>query len=175
MVLQILLTSDFYLQVWAAYTSEQIWGKWKNNNNRQIRPNKKQKTKTKNEHKHNTTFLSCLHLKADFGQIKQQQQQQQQQRTDKSQQTKKQKGRKKYQTQHIILRAEKPLVPDKLVLVPNKHEFSMRNVTRSSQRFLNETLLKAAISVRQKASLGRCQRCECYTEEPPFKGAAKVL
>ena len=37
--------------------------------------------------KHNTIFLSCLHLKAEYGQIKQQQQQQQQQqqRTDKSQ------------------------------------------------------------------------------------------
>ena len=34
--------------------------------------------------KHNTIFLSCLHLKAEYGQIKQQQQQQQQ-RTDKSQ------------------------------------------------------------------------------------------
>ena len=33
--------------------------------------------------KHNTIFLSCLHLKAEYGQIKQQQQQQQQ-RTDKS-------------------------------------------------------------------------------------------
>ena len=38
-------------------------------------------------------FLSYLHLKADYGQIKQQQQQQQQ-RTDKSQQTEKQKERK---------------------------------------------------------------------------------
>ena len=44
--------------------------------------------------KHNKIFLSYLHLKADYGQIKQQQQQQQQQRTDKSQQTKKQKERK---------------------------------------------------------------------------------
>ena len=41
--------------------------------------------------------------------------------------------------------------------------------------FLDGTLLKAAISVRQKASLEGCQRCECYTEEPPFRGAAKVL
>ena len=49
------------------------------------------KTKTRNDIKHNTIFLSCLHLKADYGQIKQQQQQQ---RTDKSQQTKKQKERK---------------------------------------------------------------------------------
>ena len=84
--------------------------------------------------------------------------------------------KKKYQTQHIILRAVKLLVSDKLVLVPYKHELSMRNVTRSSQRFFNGTLLKAAISVRQKASLGRrCQRCKCYTEEPPFRGAAKAL
>ena len=51
----------------------------------------------------------------------------------------------------------------------------MRNVTSSSQRFLYGTLLKAAISVRQKAFLGRCHRYKCYTEEPPFRGAAKVL